>query len=132
MKETTKKKKTISIIIFIVGIITFITGVAFLVIGLLNTNKAADADYLVSAKTWTLENESGVIWQFTEPGKGTLTTNNHQNDYDFTWTLEDGKLKITTDWLYDLENEYEYSLNQGNGTLTLKDNDKEVHFRADF
>ena len=76
--------------------------------------------------------EPGVIWKFTEIGKGTLTTNNHINDYDFIWSLKDGKLLIETAWLYDLNNEYEYELNQGNGTLTLKDGDKEFNFTAKF
>ena len=73
-----------------------------------------------------------MIWQFTEIGKGKLTTNGHTNDYDFIWAIEDDKLKIETSWLYDLENEYEYSLNQGDGTLTLKENDKEIKFIAEF
>ena len=73
-----------------------------------------------------------VIWQFTEVGKGTLTTNNHINDYDFIWALEDGRLKIETKWLYDLENEYEYELNQADKTLILKDDDKEIVFVGHF
>ena len=72
--------------------------------------------------------ENGVEWQFTEIGKGTLTTNSHLNDYDFEWTIEDGKLKMRTKWLYQLENEYEYSLDQGTGRLVLHDGDSETVF----
>ena len=32
--------------------------------------------------------EPSVIWNFTEIGKGTLTTNNHENDYDFIWAID--------------------------------------------
>ena len=73
-----------------------------------------------------------VFWNFTEIGKGTLTTNNHVNDYDFIWALEDGKLLIETDWLYKLEDEYEYALDQNNGTLTLTKGDETIVFRAIF
>lgn len=72
--------------------------------------------------------KNGVVWQFTEIGKGTLTTNSHLNDYDFEWTIEDGKLKMRTKWLYQLENEYEYSLDQGTGRLVLHDGDSETVF----
>lgn len=72
----------------------------------------------------------GVVWQFTEIGKGTLTTNNHVNDYDFKWALEDERLIIQTDWLYKLDNEYTYVLDQGAGTLVLSDGEKEYKFVA--
>lgn len=71
-----------------------------------------------------------VVWKFTEIGKGTLTTNAHVNDYDFIWALEDGKLKIETKWLYDLNNEYDYSLDQRAGVLTLTDGDETFRFVA--
>ena len=74
--------------------------------------------------------ESSVIWKFTEIGKGTLTTNAHTNDYDFQWAIEDGKLKIRTNWLYELDDEYEYRLNQGDGILTLKTDEKEYRFAS--
>ena len=73
-----------------------------------------------------------VIWRFTEAGKGTLTTNGHANDYDFIWAIEDGKLKIETKWLYELENEYEYELDKDTGSLILKDGDKEIVFSGYF
>ncbi len=73
-----------------------------------------------------------VIWKFTEIGKGTLTTNGHINDYDFIWAIRDGKLAIETRWLYDLNNAYEYELNQKEGVLTLYDGDKQINFTGEF
>jgi hypothetical protein len=69
-----------------------------------------------------------VVWDFTEIGKGTLTTNAHENDYDFIWAIEDGKLKIETKWLYDLENEYDYKLDQDKGELVLSADGEEHKF----
>ena len=114
----------------VVGVITLVVGVVFLVINLMKASQAADGDYLVAADSWVLEDGEGVIWDFAEIGKGTLTTNNHQNDYDFIWALEDKKLKIETNWLYDLENEYEYELDQSSGVLTLRADDKTYKFLA--
>lgn len=123
-----KKRKNISIAVLVIGLIALVVGIVFLVINLIAAARGADGEYLVSAGEWTLEDESGVVWKFTEIGKGTLTTNNHTNDYDFIWALEDGKMLIETDWLYDLKNEYEYSLDQNSGVLTLKDGDKTYKF----
>ena len=73
-----------------------------------------------------------VIWKFTEIGKGTLTTNAHLNDYDFIWAIDGDKLKVETKWLYGIVNEYEYRLDQNNGTLTLKDGEKEFVLDGKF
>lgn len=126
-----KKKKIISISVLVIGIITLICGVVFLVLNLIKASSAQDGDFLVSVGSWTLEDEPGVVWDFKEIGKGSLTTNNHQNDYDFKWAIEDGKLKIETDWLYDIEDEYEYKLDQGAKTLTLQGENKSVKFKAE-
>lgn len=142
-KSPKDKKKVISIIVFAIGIATLITGVVFLIMNLVAKPGLQDGEYLVSAKQWILDDsancnseancESGqVAWRFTEIGKGILTTNNHLNDYDFIWAIEDGKLKIETNWLYELENEYQYDLDQRNGFLTLHEGDKEIKFVADF
>ena len=125
-----QKKKIISIIIFVIGLITLITGVVFLVLDLTKKPSIADGEYLVEVGKWSLEDNDSVVWNFTEIGKGTLTTNNHINDYDFIWALEDNKLKIETKWLYDLENEYEYKLNQDAKTLTLINGEETITFTA--
>ena len=74
--------------------------------------------------------EPSVVWNFTEVGKGTLTTNGHINDYDFIWALENGKLLVETDWLYALDDTYDYSLDKSAGTLTLTNEDEKHVFRA--
>lgn len=75
-------------------------------------------------------NDSGVIWQFTEIGKGTLTTNNHLNDYEFAWALQEGQMLVQTEWLYELNNKYDYTLDQGEGVLVLSDGANEYRFVA--
>lgn len=122
----------------IVGLITLVAGVVFLVISLNQAPAVQDGEYLVSVGEWTLDDgsnctaetscESGVIWNFTEIGKGKLTTDNHKNDYDFIWSLKDGKLLIETDWLYTLNNEYNYEIDQGAGTLVLNAGEETYKF----
>lgn len=147
-KPVKDKKKIWSIVVFVVGMLALVVGLIFLIINFTKGAEIQDGEYLISAKQWVLEDGSNclkeseesetncetsqVIWRFTEIGKGTLTTNGHENDYDFIWVIEDNKLKIETSWLYALENEYEYNLNQSDGTLTLKEDGKEVKFEAEF
>lgn len=138
-KKNTKKK--VSITILILGIIALIAGIVVLIINLTKGAAISDAEYLVSAKEWRLDTdancdntsdaencESGVIWKFTELGKGTLTTNNHTNDYDFIWALDGDTLKINTDWLYTLSNEYTYKLDKASGKLILETEDEKATF----
>ena len=121
-------KKRISLIIFIIGLITLIAGVIFLIVRLNAGPNITDGEYLVSVGEWTEQGEPGVVWNFTEIGKGTLTTNNHINDYEFAWALENGTLKIDTEWLYTLNNEFKYSLDQGSSILTLTSGEEETIF----
>ena len=144
-----KKKKAIAITTIAVGSIMLVVGVMFLVLKFVGGPKVADGDYLVSSGQWTLESNgdcdkqvnanegeevsdcgSRVIWDFTEIGKGTLTTNNHQNDYEFQWAIEDDKLTIKTNWLYELNNEYDYKLDQSAGVLTLTAGQQEYTFTS--
>ena len=67
--------------------------------------------------------EEKVIWNFTEIGKGTLTTNNHIDDHEFKWSIEDDKLKVETDWLYTLYDEFTYSLDQNTQTFEIQKED---------
>ena len=129
-KKGRDKKKIISIITFVVGIILLIAGVVFLVLGIMKGSNVADGDYLVEKKSWVLADSDKVQWDFTEIGKGKLTTNNHENDYDFIWALEDGKLKIETSWLYEVNNEYEYEIDQNSDTLTLKADGETYTFKS--
>ena len=125
-----KKKKIIFISVFAVGLATLIAGAVFLILNLTRGADVADGEYLISVEKWVLSDSDRVEWKFTEIGKGTLTTNAHENDYDFLWSLEDGKMKVETDWLYDLEDEYEYKLDQNAGELTLSADGKEYKFVA--
>ena len=123
------KQKT-SFIVFIIGIITLIAGAVALVLNFVIKPDMRDAEYLVEVGEWVEDEADGVIWNFTEIGKGTLTTNNHVNDYDFIWAMDGDKLKIETKWLYDLNDEYTYKINQGEKTLTLVSGENEYKFRA--
>ena len=110
-KETkAEKRRVLPVITFLIGLVVLATGVVFLAVKLVQRSSASDAERLVEIGTFVKDGEDGVIWQFTEVGKGTLTTNNHTNDYDFIWAIEDGKLKIETAWLYDLNDEYAYKI----------------------
>ncbi len=145
-KPQKDKKKICSIVVFAIGLFALVAGLVFLILSFLKGPELQDGEYLISVDYWKLEDGSNclkeseeadmncdasqVFWKFTEIGKGTLTTNGHENDYDFIWAIEDNKLRIETEWLYNLENEYEYSLNQSEGTLTLKEDGKEVKFLA--
>ena len=122
-----KKKNIISLIVFIIGIIALATGIVFLVISLNKANSIQDGEYLVSVDNWAREDQPEVIWTFTEIGKGKLTTNNNKNIYDFIWALEGDKLKIETNWLYTLEDEFTYRIDNGNLILT-KDDSTEIKF----
>ena len=156
------KKRIISIVAMVVGLIVLVIGAVFLILKLNSGPSMADGEFLVSAGSWMLEQEndcadvveteetevaggeeveliekevnclgvSGVIWKFTDIGKGTLTTNNHKNDYSFAWALEDGRMIVQTDWLYELDNEYDYTLDQGSGVLVLSDGEHEYRFVA--
>ena len=150
------KKKKISLVVMIIGIVTVVAGVVFLVLNLISKPAVPDGEYLVSAKEWKLEDgtncadgvpaessgeaavtncvgRDSVIWKFTEAGKGTLTTNNHTNDYEFIWALE-GKdeLKMEIKWLYDIDKEYTYKLDKQKGTLTLSGDGEDFVFVAEF
>ena len=127
-KPKKSAKKTISIIIFIIGFVTLAAGAVMFVLDWLKKPAVEDAEYFVSIGEWVEQDSDGVIWKFTEIGKGTLTTNNHTDDYDFIWSLEGNRLKIETAWLYDLEDEFTYTLDQKENTLKLESDGKTVTF----
>lgn len=108
--EEKPKKKILPIVTLVIGLVFLIGGVALLAVKIINTSRASDAERLVEIGTFAKDGEADVVWQFTEIGKGTLTTNGHKNDYDFIWAIENGKLKIETAWLYDLNDEYSYKI----------------------
>ena len=101
------------------GVITLVVGVVFLVMRLNTAPAVDDAEQILSVASWTKEGSPEVIWTFTEIGKGTLTTNNHLNDYEFDWMIEGDRLLIRTEWLYTMDDEFEYTLDQNSNPLTL-------------
>jgi len=124
------KKRRLPLIVLIIGTLTLIGGGTFFAPKFIMKSATRDADFLVEIGEWSREGAEGVIWNFTEIGKGTLTTNDHMNDYEFLWAIDDDKLKIETKWLYDLNDEYTYKIQQNNKTLTLSSDDGDITFRA--
>jgi hypothetical protein len=121
-------KKKFSLIVLIFGILLTVAGATLLILNFVIKPDTRDAEYLVSVGEWSEMDADGVIWNFTEIGKGTLTTNNHANDYDFIWAIDGDKIKIETSWLKTLNNEYTYKIDQGAKTLTLKVDDESIVF----
>lgn len=117
MDEVTKKiesfnrKLAIGIATLATGVVTLAIGVVLLVVTLNRQPVLQDAEALIGS--WQREDEPRVVWDFTDFGKGSLTTNAHENDFDFVWAIEDGKLLIETDWLYVLNDEFQYELKDG-------------------
>ena len=119
MKKRPSKK--VAIAVFVIGMAVLIAGLAVLVVNKTAQPLLDDAEFLITAGIWTREDQPGVIWDFSEVGKGKLTTDDHLNDYDFIWKIQDGKLLIETSWLYDLNNEFGYTIDQYEKTLLLTD-----------
>jgi hypothetical protein len=121
-----------SFIIFAIGLVVLVVGVVLLLVKIITGPKMDNAEFLVSVGEWVREDDPAVIWHFTEIGKGKLSTDKRLNNYNFIWSIEDGKLKFETDWLYDLNDTFDYSLDQGNKTLTIRKPDRniEVKFKA--
>ena len=127
-KKPADKKKRFGISVFVLGLIALIGGAVFLILDLTKQPDVRDADYLVQIKTWQREDAPSVIWQFNEIGKGKLTTNSHTDEYDFIWALDGDKLKIETSWLYTLDDEYTYILDQKDNKLTIASGEKSYSF----
>lgn len=128
MKKKQPSKK-VAIAIFVIGMVVLIAGLAVLIIKKTAQPLLDDAEFLITAGDWVREDSPSVIWSFTEVGKGKLTTDNHLNDYDFIWKLQDKKLLIETSWLYNLDNEFDYVIDQGEKTLTITNSDKNIEIK---
>lgn len=114
------------------GVVALIVGLVVFIINKNSQPPMEDVDFLMEAGEWQREDQPAVIWDFIGIGGGELTTDGHLNDYAFEWSLENGKLKIQTDWLYDLNDEFDYKIDQGAKTLVITNADKgiEVKFKA--
>lgn len=131
-KSKKNTKKRVGIAIFVIGMLSLVAGIVLMLVNLLAKPAVRDADFIVSVGTWEREDAPGVIWDFTKIGKGKLTTNNHKNDYDFIWSLDAKTLKIETSWLYEINNEYNYTLNQDDKILTLSTGEGENLVNINF
>ena len=127
-KSKKQTKKYTGLIVMLVGILVCIAGLVFLLINIFTGPGLRDAEYLVEVGQWVRKDEPAVIWNFTEIGKGTLTTNSHTNDYGFIWAISGDTLEIETNWLYRLNDNYVYEVDQSAKTLTLTSDDKEIVF----
>ena len=125
-----KKSKKWPVAVFAVGFIVLVVGLTMLIVKLVSGPAVADAEFLVANSRWVREDEPSVVWNFTEVGKGSLTTDGDTTNYDFIWKLDGDKLKIETKWLYDLNDEFNYVLNQGDKTLTISSDETEVKFKV--
>ena len=128
VKKSGSTKKRIGIITFVIGLATLVCGLTFLILDLLKKPDVRDAEFIVNVGAWQLKDTPSVSWHFTEVGAGTLTTNAHINDYPFKWRLDGDKMIVETEWLYTLDNEYVYELNQHDNILTLTDSEETYVF----
>lgn len=131
-RERKGNKKKIGFAIFGIGVVALIIGITAMVINLTTGPGVRDAEYLVTKGTFVREGENGVYWRFDEVGRGSLTTDDFENVYNFIWSIKDGKLLMETDWLYTLNDEFSYKVDQEAGTLTLirGEDDNEIVLRA--
>ena len=130
-KSSKKGRSKKPVVFFAIGMVILAIGLGFLIFKLVTKPNMADAEFLVSTGKWAEEDQPSVIWDFKDVGKGSLTTDNGTNNYDFIWALDGNKIKIETTWLYNLNDEFEYSLDQGGKVLTVKNSDgEEVKFKA--
>ncbi|MBR3232952.1 hypothetical protein IKF74_01570 [Candidatus Saccharibacteria bacterium] len=81
---------------------------------------------ILTAHAWEKDGAPTVIWTFRDDGSGEITTNK-SNYYNMNWSLEQGEgesatqtLKITTNWLYDIEDTFTFSLDRDEDTFTVK------------
>ena len=127
-----RKKSKWPLVALVVGILALIAGAVFLIIRLTSGPAVTDGEFLSQAGEWVEEDNTMVIWDFVEPGHGRLTTDGHLNNYNFSWSLENGKLKIETEWLYNLNDEFDYKIDRGAKILTITNADRgiEVSFKA--
>ena len=84
-----------------------------------------DAEYL-STHSWEKEGAPTVVWTFKTDGTAEITTN-RQNYYEATYSLEPNPsaesaqlLKVTTSWLNDLQDTFDFTLNREEDTFVVK------------
>ncbi|MBR3204184.1 hypothetical protein IKF81_00680 [Candidatus Saccharibacteria bacterium] len=79
---------------------------------------SSESEYLIETKSWEKVDAPSVIWTFNEQGKGEITTNK-SNYYEMEWELSDKTLKIDTNWLYELNDSFDFFLNREEKSFTV-------------
>ena len=127
-KKHLSKKAKLALIIFAAVIVTAGIVVALFLFVFKHEEPEivlTDRDYLV-AHAWEKQGAPTVIWTFRADGSGEITTNK-QNYYSMKWSLEqDNLLNIKTDWLYELNNSFEFSYDKENDRFTVKNKGDET------
>ena len=131
-KRLNKKKAKVPLIIFLTTLFIAIAGVAayFLLFDQTKpTTILTDIEFL-SQHSWEKEDSPTVIWTFRTDGTGEITTNKI-NYYDMTFSLSPDSLgatdfsspqtlRITTSWLYELEDSFSFTLDRENNSFKVK------------
>ena len=119
-----KDKRLIIAIIVAAASLLVAVGVVLYFLVFRNTEPVmvfTDVESLVKVGAWEKQDAPTVIWDFHEDGTGQLTTNKI-NYYDMKWEMEQDEekqvLKITTSWLYELNDSFLFSFDQANNTFT--------------
>jgi len=129
-KDADKKRKTITIICSIIAFV-LITVAAFFITKALNPDSVSTADFLVAEQSWQKSDEASVVWSFSSDGTCKITTNSTET-FDCSWQLIDNNLKIQTNWLKTLSDEFEIEINKSDNsfTVTSKTDNKVSTFNA--
>jgi len=126
-KKKLKKSKKKLFLILIPSIIVVVAGIiAFLILVVFKKPEEpevviTDIDIL-SANAWEKQDAPTVIWTLKSDGTGEITTNK-KNYYSMKWSLEgesEQTLKITTSWLYELEDSFIFKLNREENYFVVK------------
>lgn len=122
-----KKSKKPLIISLVVLFLLALSGGLFYYFKFLKPAPAPEksvAELLVEVESWEKLDAPSVIWVFRSDGNGELTTNK-ENYYKTSWSLSpDSSLKITTSWLYSLEDSFSFTLDRTAPSFTVV-NDKD-------
>lgn len=124
-KRKNKSKKLPIIIISVILALLLIAGGVFYFLFWRDRGEQivlSDAEFLMEIESWEKIDAPTVIWVFRSDGAGELTTNK-SNYYDILWTLESGNpeiLNISTDWLYILNDSFEFELDRDGESFTVK------------
>lgn len=124
-----KKKKIIVIICSVLAFAAIVAGAFFITKSINEKANISTAEFLASGHEWKKSGEETVVWTFESNGTCKVTTNSTET-FDCKWEIEDKNLKIETDWLTTLKDEFEISINTSDNSFTAisKSDGKESTF----